>query len=71
MYASKLKEDFIIENYIKAIDDASEMEHSYKQLSHQILQKETEYDLLIKEREVLKNIKQKYDESNIDPYDRL
>ena len=71
MLATKLKENFIIENYLRVVGEAAEKEHSYKQLTHQILQKQAEYDELVKQSDYHKSIKQKYDDTNIDPYDRL
>ena len=67
MLASKIKTGFIIESYNKAINDASIAEHSYKQLTHQFLQKQAEYDELVKQRDNLQRIRMLYDEENIDP----
>lgn len=67
MIASKIKAGFIIESYENAINDALLKEHSSKQLTYQFLQKQAEYDELVKERDSLKQIKDSYVKNNIDP----
>lgn len=69
MVASKIKAAYIIENYERVVNDALLKEHSSKQLTYQFLQKQAEYDELVKQRDALKEIKDSYVDNNIDPAD--